>query len=47
MAEEIFQKCAHCGRVFNYEWGGVTQRDGKFVCSKKECQEKMKKENAK
>jgi hypothetical protein len=47
MPEEIFQKCAYCGRVFNYEWGGW-RLNGKYVCSNEECQKKMQQEkNAK
>lgn len=47
MPEEIFQKCAHCGRVFNYEWGGWRQPNGKYVCSNEQCQKKMQAEKNK
>lgn len=47
MPEEIFKMCAYCGCVFNYEWCGWRQKDGKYVCYNEECQKKMQEKNAK
>lgn len=40
MPEDVIEKiCAHCGRVFNWEWVGVYVQD-EFFCGAECSQEK-------